>query len=77
MSPSEIEKIKLLAGTLDRACTSCFTVGIATPIAGFVYNFANFGTIDPWRLGLGISAWMIVAVALHYMARRVLNGLDK
>jgi hypothetical protein len=30
------ERTKLLANALDRASTSCFTVGIATPLAGWL-----------------------------------------
>jgi hypothetical protein len=29
------ERIKLLADALNTACTSCISVGIATPIAGY------------------------------------------
>ncbi|WP_279595355.1 hypothetical protein [Methylobacterium sp. J-090] len=32
------EQIKLLAAALNTAATSCFTVGIATPVAGYIYN---------------------------------------
>jgi len=57
MRPSEIEQTKLLANSLDRASTACFTVGIATPVAGYIYNVANFGgSIDLWRLLLGLAA---------------------
>lgn len=77
MSPSKVEQTKLFANSLDRASTSCFTVGIATPLAGYVYNFANFGaSIDGWRFLLGLFAWIAGGVALHYLARRVLRGLD-
>jgi hypothetical protein len=78
MKPSEVEQTKLLANALDRASTACFTVGIATPIAGYIYNVANFGaSIDLWRLLLGLAAWILGAVALHYLARRVLRGMDR
>ncbi|MEQ1769170.1 MAG: hypothetical protein ABL879_04965 [Devosia sp.] len=78
MNPSDIERTKLFANSLDRASTACFTVGIATPLAGYVYNFANFGTsIDGWRFTLGIAAWLSGAIALHYLARRVLGALDE
>jgi hypothetical protein len=77
MTPSRNEKVKLLAGSLDRASTACFTVGIATPLAGFVYDFADFGTaIAPWRLILGIAAWLAGAFVPHYQAGQVLEGLD-
>jgi hypothetical protein len=78
MTLAEIERIKLVAAALDRASTACFTVGIATPLAGFIYNFADFGTaIAWWRLSLGICAWLAGAFTLHYQARRILGELDE
>lgn len=70
------EQKKLLANALDRASTACFTVGIATPVAGYLYNIGNFGmAIEGERLMIGIALWLFSAIALHLMARRVLNGL--
>jgi hypothetical protein len=72
----EKEKIKLLAATLDRASTACFTVGIATPTAGFLYNVSNFGnSIGGLRLMLSVTAWFFGAIMLHFLARQVLKGL--
>lgn len=42
MTPAETEKTKLIANALDRASTACFTVGIATPLAGYVYDVSGF-----------------------------------
>jgi len=61
---------------LDRASTACFTVGIATPVAGYLYNIGNFGAaITGGRLMVGIGLWLFSAIALHLMGRRVLKGL--
>ena len=74
----KIERIKLVANAFDRGSTSCFTIGIATPAAGYVYNIANFGAqIDVWRLVLGIIAWLIAGLVLNYLARRTLSELDQ
>lgn len=55
LDDGERENIKLIANALDRASTSCFTVGVATPIAGFAYNVAGFGsTLEWWRLALAL-----------------------
>ena len=70
------EQKKLLANALDRASTACFTVGIATPVAGYLHNIGNFGmAIEGERLMIGIARWLFSAIALHLMARRVLKGL--
>jgi hypothetical protein len=35
------ERLKLTAGALNTAATPCFTVGIATPLAGYLYNIGG------------------------------------
>jgi hypothetical protein len=39
------ERQKLLANNFDRMSTACFTVGIATPLAGYLYNIGNFANM--------------------------------
>ncbi|NUB43393.1 hypothetical protein GEU84_003265 [Fertoebacter nigrum] len=71
------EQTKLLANALDRASTACFTVGIATPLAAWLYNIGNFRSVVPSLVvGFGIGGWFLVAVALHLLARRILRRLD-
>ena len=70
------EQIKLLANAIDRASTACFTIGIATPIAGFVYNVSGFrSTIGGIELGSGLIGWLAAAFLLHGAARLTLTGL--
>jgi multisubunit Na+/H+ antiporter MnhG subunit len=70
------EQTKLYANALDRASTALLTVGIVTPIAGFLYYVAGFGaSIGVWRLAASVIGWISASVALHYLARRVLKGL--
>ena len=76
MSPAQIEKTKLLASALDRASTACITVGIATPLAAYVYDVSGFrSSIGLLGLALGVAGWIVAAIALHLGARRVLDGL--
>jgi hypothetical protein len=73
VTPAETETAKLIANALDRASTACFTVGIATPLAGYVYNVSGFrGTIGFAALIGGL----IVAIGLHLLARRVLKRIQ-
>ena len=76
MSLVDNEQTKLLANALDRASTSCFTVGIATPLAGYLYNVSGFrSSIGIAELALGLAGWIIAAIiALHLGARRLLRG---
>ncbi len=72
MTPAETEKTKLIASALDRASTACFTVGIATPLAGYVYDVSGFrSSIGVAELLGGLAGWLIVAISLHMLARRV------
>ena len=78
MTPAEIEKTKLVASALDRISTTCVTVGVATPLAGYIYNIGGFRTsIGLGGLALALGGWMIAALALHLSARRVLKRLDR
>ena len=42
MSLIQNERVKLLANALDRASTSCLTVGVNTPVAGYLYGIARY-----------------------------------
>lgn len=70
------ERIKLLANALDRAATACFTVGIATPLAGYAYNVGGFGgTLTIATVLLAVSAWFAAILVLHLVAQTLLGGL--
>jgi Zn-dependent protease len=75
LNTAEIEQTKLLANALDRTSTACITVGVITPLAGFIYGIAGFDTISASRSALYIACWFSIAAALHYCARRTLRGL--
>ena len=77
MTPAEVERTKLLANAFDRASTACFTVGIATPLAGYVYHVSGFrGAIGPLALLGGLGGWLVAAIGLHIIARQVLKGCN-
>ncbi|MGY2050872.1 hypothetical protein [Methylobacterium sp. JK268] len=70
------ERVRLLANNLDRASTACFTVGVATPVAGWLYNVSGLqASLGLGVLGLGIAGWLAAAMLLHCLARRLLDGL--
>ena len=72
------EHIKLAANALDRASTACFTVGIATPAAGLLYNIGGLRTtISLLTLASGLAGWILVALGLHYLAHRMLRNLQE
>jgi hypothetical protein len=70
------ERQKLLANNFDRMSTAYFTVGIATPLAGYLYNIRNFANAVRLAELLPVAAgWTIAAVLLHIIARKALRGL--
>ena len=70
MSLIDNERTKLLANALDRASTACFTVGILTPAAGYLYNVGNFrGVMDiPTLLG-GLVGWLFLLWSPYIICR--------
>ena len=75
MSLIENERTKLLANALDRASTGCMTVGVFTPLAGYIYNFGNIReTFDVWN-AIAFFYWIAASVTLHLISRNVLKGL--
>ena len=75
MSLIENERTKLMANAIDRASTACLTVGLLTPIAGYLYNLGGLRDgMNVWMLA-GLIGWLLTALILHYLARRVLKGL--
>lgn len=72
------ERRKLLANALDRASTACFTIGIATPLAGWLYDFSGLrAALDPSTLAIGMAVWLFGAVILHLTARWALGDLEQ
>ena len=71
------ERRKLLANAVDRASTACITIGVATPLAGAIYNINGFRqALATWELAVGLLGWLATAIALHFAARRALKGLE-
>lgn len=57
------ERTKLLANSLDRPSTACFTVGVATPLAGYLYGLVSFSVpADAVWLALTGASWLSIAI---------------
>jgi hypothetical protein len=68
------EQVKLRANLLNAAAATCFTVGVAAPIAAGV--FYSVGSVVPLRsLVAGVIFWSGAASVLHRFARHALEGL--
>ena len=70
------ERTKLLASALDRASTACFTVGVATPLAAWLYDIGGFRAVATQSTVIpALVGWILTALALHFMAQWVLGRL--
>jgi multisubunit Na+/H+ antiporter MnhG subunit len=70
------ERTKLLANALDRASTSCLTVGFIGPIVAVIYDLGGAGSkITALTLYIGSAFWLLAGIALHLIARAVLGRL--
>ena len=71
------KQTELLASALNTAATSCFSIGVATPVAGYLYNVGGLqASLSLPVLILGGFGWLGAAVSLHLIARGVLTGLQ-
>jgi ethanolamine utilization microcompartment shell protein EutS len=71
-----IERIKLTAGALNTAGTSCFGIWVLTPIAAAVYGAAPVA-LPVGTIVAGVVSWFVAALALHGVARMVLGSLSE
>ena len=77
MSKSRDEKIKLTANLLNAAAGSSFTVGVVAPIVAVFLNIGDAAVKVPiGALALNVVFWTSAAAILHFVARKLLEGLD-
>jgi hypothetical protein len=73
------ERTKPIANALDRASTSCVTVGVAAPLAGYVYGLNHFAVwyhFSVWYWAGAGLAWIAGATIPHLAARQALGRLQ-
>lgn len=75
MTESEKEQTKLFANSLDRAGTSCLTVGVFAPIAAALYGNGTFFSAGPWIIVICALCWFLAAFALHIEAQRIVGRI--
>lgn len=68
------EKQKLFANSLDRASTTCLTLGILGPLAAAYFNFPGV-SVSLVKFIVGAGCWGLAAVALHHGAQMALDDL--
>ena len=65
------ERLKLFAGLLHSAATTCMALGLFAPLAASVYNAGNVGTFTV----TGVVGWAAGVVVFHSVAQIILGGL--
>jgi hypothetical protein len=68
------EKKKLLANNLDRASTSCLTLGVFGPLAAAYFNLPGV-SVNQWSFVVGAVCWGLASLALHHGAQLTLDDL--
>jgi hypothetical protein len=68
------EKKKLLANNLDRASTSCLTLGVFGPLAAAYFNLPGISG-SQWNFVIGATCWGLASLALHHGAQLTLDDL--
>ena len=69
------ERTKLLANALDRVSTACFTVGVATPLAAWLYDIGGFRTVSSPGTLMPMVGWILSSLILHLSAQKVLGRM--
>lgn len=78
MSKRRDEKIKLRANALNGAAGSSFTVGVVGPLVAVFINLGDAATkVSTTALILNAAIWLLTAAVLHWVAQKVLDGLDE
>ena len=65
------ERIKLLAGLLHSAATTCMALGLFAPLAAKVYNPVGIGEVSP----IVPVLWVLAVVLFHGGAQIMLGRL--
>ena len=74
MSLIRNERAKLLASSIDRMSTTCLTVGVAAPFAGYLYGLNR---LAGWHWIAATIGWLLAALALHIAANRALGRMQE
>jgi len=75
---SRDEQIKLLAALLNTAAGSCITVGVFAPTVALFINLGDAAAHVPWyKAAICVGGFLIGAVLLHILGRRILKELDQ
>lgn len=74
-SPAETEQIKLTANLLNAISSGTILTAIVAPYIGIALGTMT-PTADLWNV-IGLSGFgFVIGVVIHFIARRILNGLE-
>jgi hypothetical protein len=64
---------KYVAASWDRASTGLITIGVFTPMIGFLYRISNVVMLTALDLAFAVAVCLAGAFALHMFGRRALE----
>ncbi len=78
MSKRDEEQLKLSATFLNGLALAFVTLGSVTPLVSYFYGLSPVAIdVGPLTLAAGVAIWSSCGVVLHWMARSILDALDR
>jgi Na+/melibiose symporter-like transporter len=77
MSLLHNERTKLTATWLNTLAAATVVTGVIAPMVAVVFGLPTSGTVSPTAFMFAIAVWLLLGVALHIVARRVLRRLQE
>jgi predicted Na+-dependent transporter len=75
LKPSEIERIKLSANFANAIASGVVLTSTIVPFVGLALGTVQ--AANAWIVAGLVLLGLVVAAALHYVARRIVRGLDR
>ena len=70
------ERIKLTAGLLNTVAGFALTAGGVGPLIALSFGLSAASPLSSLALGLIVAIWLVVGLAFHWAARRLLGRLE-
>jgi hypothetical protein len=71
------ERIKLTATWLNTLSATTITTGVVAPLAALVFGLPTSATISIGGFALACGTWLLLGIALHFLARGVLQRMQQ
>jgi len=77
MSLIRNERTKITATWINTLAAATVATGVIAPIAAVVFGLPMSGTISRPAFAIATLVWLLLGIALHLWARRILGRLQE